>query len=159
MCKTWLKTQSGRPAAASAEKSSDLTKLTKCPNSKFLLNHVSGSRVCECMHACALVFYLTNSTLHRNPTCSNKALCGETEDQTTETSQSKNTASMPEKSVFKAKKTKTKYLMSRGRGSVWDQAWGNLKCQYRHRLTIWEEWDDEIKHVGSTWQKWTASLS
>lgn len=60
--------------------------------------------VCVCMraHVCSII----QSTLHRNPMCSNKALCGKTENQRTEIhKEKKKTALMPENSVFKAKKT------------------------------------------------------
>ncbi len=64
------------------------------------------------MHACARVFYYTNSTLHRSPMCSTKALCGKTENQKTETPQSKKqkqkiqTASMPENLYLRPRKEK-----------------------------------------------------
>lgn len=91
--------------------------------------------VCDCMHACALVFHCTNSKLHRNLTCSNKALCGKTEKPENTESTEQKTASMPENLSLRPRNG-TKCLMNRTQSCVKSSSSLEEKCQHRPRLMI-----------------------
>lgn len=140
------------PRVAAAERSSDLTKLTKCPNSNFLFSLLSFVySVCACVCMRVHFFYHTNSTLHRNPMCSNKALCGKTEiniRKTEKLHRAKNSINA-RRIRFKAKKTEQSTLWT-GRGAALNQAkvWRKtFKRQYRHRFIIWDKSRDDERNI------------
>lgn len=142
MCKTWLKTLSGQLTAADTERSSDLTKLTKCPNRNLfsgLLSLVYGF-VCVCMWGCVYAYMHTLcsiiQTLHYIETqCVLIRHYVAKKKIKQKLHRAKKKASMPEKSVFKAKK----------QNKVCREELREIKLKSKVDAVQWsdEEWGDD----------------